>query len=361
MHDQRRRIFAAGLGFRERTDRAPPWLRDTSPRHIEARQRQPRRRSCRRARRHAAGVDQFVATRRMKCAELIAAPFVHIENRTDRRRGAVPAGRSPPTASSPPGRVNVTLSDAISAVTSSEFGRTTTPCINSSTENSTKSCRLMKPCAGGSAVTTSSVSPASGSVRRCNAPGRVSGMVMLARRGSATLRRAVSGCDEDLQRVGEGQRPVSPTRGLRPRRRQSARPVAAGSAASGSPALSAMRSRLTSLIDRLGIAADRLEIERPASLSNTSQTASARRNKAHGVGALKAKRHPQAIAVALDDRAPAPPDAAIARRGYASSGRRRRRCRDRAAAPARRGSVAACSAGGAWLWRRLRARQRRQP
>jgi len=86
------------------------------------------------------------------------------------------------------------LSDAISAVTSSEFGRTATPCIDSSSDNSTKSCRLMKPRVGGGTVTTSSVSPASGSAIRCSRPGFDNGTTTLASAGSVMFRTTISGC-----------------------------------------------------------------------------------------------------------------------------------------------------------------------
>jgi hypothetical protein len=85
------------------------------------------------------------------------------------------------------------LSGAMLAVISSEPGRTATPWIDSSSDGSTKSCRLMKPRTGGSAVTTIRVSPASGSTSRCRSPGRDNGTVTLASAGSVMLRIAASG------------------------------------------------------------------------------------------------------------------------------------------------------------------------
>ncbi len=69
-----------------------------------------------------------------------------------------------------------------------------TPWIDSSSDISTKSCRLMKPRTGGGAVTTSRVSPASGSTSRCRRPGLDSGTVTLASAGSLMFRIAISGC-----------------------------------------------------------------------------------------------------------------------------------------------------------------------
>ncbi len=83
-----------------------------------------------------------------------------------------------------------------------------TPWIDSSSDNSTKSCRLMKPRAGGIAVTTMRVSPASGSTSRCRRPALGNGTVTLASVGIGD----VSYHHERLRRrqhgVGEGDRPV---------------------------------------------------------------------------------------------------------------------------------------------------------
>ena len=93
----------------------------------------------------------------------------------------------------PPGRPSITLSAPTSALTSSEFGCTTTPWTDSSSDSSTKSCRLIRPRVGGGAVTTNSVSPASGSTSRCSAPGLASGTLTLANAGSVMLRTTISG------------------------------------------------------------------------------------------------------------------------------------------------------------------------
>src|SRR6266566_3971451 len=63
-------------------------------------------------------------------------------------RTAVGARSAPISADDrvkPPGLPRMILSGAMLAVTSSELGRTATPWIDSSSDISTKSCRLMKP------------------------------------------------------------------------------------------------------------------------------------------------------------------------------------------------------------------------
>ena len=87
----------------------------------------------------------------------------------------------------------MTLSDPTSAVTSSEFGWTTTPWTDSSSDSSTKSCRLMKPRIGGGAVTTSSVSPASGSTSLCSRPGLASGTRDIGEYGVGDVADTISG------------------------------------------------------------------------------------------------------------------------------------------------------------------------
>ena len=174
------------------------------------------------------------------------------------------------------------LSEASSAVTSSEFGRIATPWIDSSSENSTKSCRLMKPRIGGGAVITMIVSPASGSTSRCTRPGLDNGTVTLASAGSVMLRIATSGCagvrivsaNVSVQFVPLAwSSPVSEGICGRLRRMRIACPLSSGN-------------RLTSAMIEPPLL--RIGSTSIASVeSNTSHTVSARRNNAAGVAASK--------------------------------------------------------------------------
>jgi hypothetical protein len=79
---------------------------------------------------------------------------------------------------------------------SSAIGSITTPSVDASARNSMKSCSLMKPRAGASAVTMRSRSPTSGSAILCTRCGCSNGMVMLARLGPIMLRVRSSACVE---------------------------------------------------------------------------------------------------------------------------------------------------------------------
>ena len=140
----------------------------------------------------------------------------------------------------------------------------------------------MRPRVGGGAVTTSSVSPASGSTSRCIAPALASGTVTLARAGSVMFRSTISGSGDAWPRSAKVSvhsaplaRPSLSSEGIcgRLRRRRMAWPFSSGSRLT-SPMMAPPLARIGSI--SIGLA-----------WSNTSHTVSARRNSAAGVGAAK--------------------------------------------------------------------------
>ncbi len=176
---------------------------------------------------------------------------------------------------SPAGRVTITLPAESSALTSSASGCTTTPWVEASARNSTNSWLLTKPRDGPSAVTTMSVSPASGSASRCSFCGSSNRTVTLERAGPTMLRLMTSG------RVGSTTSP----------------PIATVQAGPSVVALTSCgRSSLMRTTDvsarRVSVALLMVRLLSPkaaspivASVSKTSQSVSARRNMAAGVGA----------------------------------------------------------------------------
>ena len=207
------------------------------------------------------------------------------------------------------------LSDASSAVTSSEFGRTATPWIDSSSDISTKSCRLMKPRTGGGAVTTMMVSPASGSTSRCSRPGLAIGTVTLASAGSVMLRIATSGCvgvcivsaKVSVQLAPPAwSSPVSEGICGRLRRMRIACPLSSGN-------------RLTSAMIEPALAADRLDIDRLCGIEHQPHRIGAAK-QCRGRGGGKGKRQAQAVAASRGVNRGAGRRAAVAGGGLVSAG-----------------------------------------
>ena len=174
----------------------------------------------------------------------------------------------------------------------------------------------MKPRTGGGAVTTSSVSPASGSMSRCSRPG------LDKRHGDIGERRIGDVADHHqrlrrrLHRIGKGERPARAALIVAAQRRHLR-------------AVEADADRL-SLVERHP--ADIARCSAPPLLrigsisigfmeSNTSHTVSARRNSAAGVAAAKAnvRRRPSLSRLALTDRS-----RFAGRRGRRRLNRRRR-------------------------------------
>ena len=153
----------------------------------------------------------------------------------------------------------------------------------------------MKPRTGGGAVTTSSVSPTSGSSSRCNRPGLASGTTMLASAGSVMLRNTINGCggacifsaSASVQAVPLPRSSlVSECNSGRLRRMRIAWPFSSGKRLT-SPTIAPPLARIGSTSSGF--------FE-----SNTSQTVSPRRNDAAGVGPAKEnfRRNPSLSRVA---------------------------------------------------------------
>ncbi len=185
----------------------------------------------------------------------------------------------------------MTLSGATSATTSSELGCTATPWIDSSSDISTKSCCLMKPRTGSGAVTTSSVSPASGSMNRCSRPGLDNGTVTLASAGSVMLRITTSGCCGDcivsakvsIQCAPPLSSPVSEGICGRLRRMRTACPLSSGN-------------RLTSAISAPPPAADQVDIDRLQGIEHQPHRIGAAKQRRRR-SRRKRERHAQGVAV----------------------------------------------------------------
>ena len=161
----------------------------------------------------------------------------------------------------------------------------------------------MKPRIGGGAVITNSVSPASGSTMRCRRPGLDNGTTTLASVGSAMFRTTTSGCggvcivsaNVSVQfALPDWPSPVSEGICGRLRRMRIACPFSSGTWLTSemrAPPLARIGSISTGFVE-----------------SNTSHTASARRNRAAGVPVAKEnfRRRPSLSRVATTEAALSP-------------------------------------------------------
>ena len=279
VHHHDGRIVEPGLASASATSSTPSASRDIA-RQVETCKINPRRRALIEPEgyRGAGSLDQCVQPRIEDSLPGSCAI------RRDRKSAARPWTRArpryrPATSVRPPGLPRMTLSGPTSATTSSEFGRIATPWINSSSDSSTKSCRLMKPRAGGLAVTTKE----SIAGVRIDEPVKEACLLQrhrdVGKRGVGDVSDRRQRLGRRLHRIGDGERPGHAVRQILAGKRGQLRSIEADSdrlpLSSGRTPTSAMTAPTWPRIFSTPIGFLKSKI---------SHSVSARRNKAAGVG-----------------------------------------------------------------------------
>ena len=165
--------------------------------------------------------------------------------------------------------------------------------MDSSSDNSTKSCRLIRPRVGGSAVTTSSVSPASGSTSRCIGPGLANGTLTLANFGIGDVPLHQQRQRRRLDAVGKGQRPLRAVGAAFAFERGHLRPVEPD--ADGLAFLQRQPADIAD--DGAAFGADRLDVDRRGLIEHQPHIIGAAEQRGRR-RRVKGERHTQAVAVA---------------------------------------------------------------